>query len=105
MGPQRDDGAAAGGLRVAVCVLLALAGVLLALYAVVDLWLQTLDFGGGAPEVSGRRVVGHLSLVAAGVLGPVAATRLLLGRVAPALQAAAGVAGVLLGLAVLGLAR
>ncbi len=92
--------------RTALCALLAAAGVLLALGAVVDLWLQTLSFGGpdGAPDVGAAQAAPRLLLVALGTLGPLAAARLLLvGRVGAVTVVFAAAMTAVLALAVLGL--
>jgi hypothetical protein len=101
--PARTAPGMAG--RTALCALLAVAGVLLALGAVVDLWLQTLSFGGpdDAPDVGAAQAAPRLLLVALGTLGPLAAARLLLGRVGAVTVVFAAVTAAGLALAVLGL--
>ncbi len=96
---------AGGTARTVACLLLAVAGALLAVGAVFNLWLQSLNFGGpeGSPDITGEQVVGHLLIVAAGVLVPLAVARALLGRVRSDALLAAAALGVALGAAVLGL--
>ncbi len=91
--------------RVALCAVLAAAGALLAVGAVVDLWVQTLSLGGpeGAPDVGAAEAAPRLLLVALGTLGPLAVARVLLGRVGVATAVLAAGLGAVLALAVLGL--
>ena len=89
-----------------LCVLLAVIGALLAIGSVVDMWLQTVSFGGpeGSPDIGGGRAARGLLLVAVGTLGPLGAARLLLGRVSLLSIAFSALTAVMLALAVLGLA-
>ncbi|WP_432494946.1 hypothetical protein [Kineococcus gypseus] len=100
-------GAGAGAGKTVLCALAAVAGALLAVGAVVDLWLQTISFGGGggAPHVGVAQVAPRLLLVVAGAGAPLVLARALLGRVGRthvlvAAAAACGSALLLLGLAV-----